>query len=153
MWENVTYRAARQVELLHLPLTRRLLTLYYSYTSPRRTQFVVNPHILHPDPGPLCPGVRRTADRGPNIPERLCSEPPSGSIGSAELADGAGQQRPRTGTAREGGAALGPGPKRGRAAAGALPERRYKTEAPGSLKALREAGGTTRALPLKCRSR
>lgn len=32
----------------------------------------VNPHILHPDPDPLCRGTRWTADRGPNIPERLC---------------------------------------------------------------------------------
>lgn len=66
-------------------------------------------------------------------------------MGSAELASVVGQQgRGTTWQTRERASGLlRPmyGEENARAQAGALPDHRYKTEAPGALKALREAGG------------
>lgn len=110
--------------------------------------FAVNPHILHPDPSPLWRRARRTADRRPNIPERLLFSSLNSTMGSAELANGAGQQHGpgRRGRASQPLLRCTDGPQdqrrgRGRPPQRALPDHRYKTEAPGSLKALREAGG------------
>ena len=112
------------------------------------------PHILPTDPGPLCQAARWTADRCRNIPERPLSQNnqrPLWDLLSWSLPRDNSSQR---GPADAAGARLSnllglPGPRkglcvtkrRGRAHTGALPDRRYKTEAPGSPKALREAGG------------
>lgn len=122
----------------------------------------VNPHILQPDPGPLCRGARWTADRGPNIPERLCSPGAAAALWDVlSWRHSSVQQRPR---ARRASGARPTGchrcAKRTESvvrvgAVDALrqarsPTRRYKTEAPGSPKTLREAGG--RRVPLQSSS-
>ncbi|KAK5608673.1 hypothetical protein CRENBAI_022038 [Crenichthys baileyi] len=50
------------------------------------------PCIPLPDPGPLCRAGRWTADRGPNMPERLLFSSLGRTMGSAELVDVAGKQ-------------------------------------------------------------
>lgn len=78
------------------------------------------------------------------------------TLGSAELDAGGGQQRPEAtqqlrrrahGYCVKTESLHGPKRTRERAEVGALPDSRYKTEAPGSLKALREAGGRRVPLP------
>lgn len=122
----------------------------------------VNPHILHPDQGPLCRGTRWTADRGPNIPERLCFRAP------AALWDLLSWPLERDNSIQRARSESGSAPRcrccrcakwsahtvRVRAVDAHRPARppdcRYKTEAPGSPKALREAGG--RRVPLQSSS-
>ena len=123
----------------------------------------VNPHILQPDPGPLCRGTRWTADRGPNIPERLCSpggqrrlygmcwagDTAASSSGRelGELRERASLDATAVPNGRRAWKESAPWTRTGRRAPR---PRRYKTEAPGSPKTLREAGG--RRVPLQSSS-